>query len=149
MEGETMKLWTLSACDRDHVRHPHGEGCYSPVTDADLRKLGYVRLFKTCGCTDAYMLGPKEDGYPVTGELPPDPDCPSCGGSGETPRDGVSFESERYWTVTADDQVVFAVEDPPWGRGGKMGNDPRLAYPTKVRVFVIPASMLEGDKTND
>lgn len=37
-------------------------------------------------------------------------------------RPTIVFESDLWWTVTADDIVSFSVPDPPWGNGGKAGN---------------------------
>ena len=50
----------------------------------------------------------------------------------------IEFETDRYWTITADNQVSFAVDDPPWGVGCKLWLGPR------VRVIVC-AALDKGD----
>jgi hypothetical protein len=54
-------------------------------------------------------------------DYPEHVDCPTCGGSGRTPKDG-----------------VWRVEHSKWAR-------PELHEATGEFVFVIPASMLEGE----
>ena len=87
------------------------------ITDEDMAAVGYVRLDGQWDKWDEAWA--EKNGY--------------------VKLDGaIEFETDRYWTITADNQVSFAVDDPPWGVGCKLWLGPR------VRVIVC-AALDKGD----
>lgn len=55
-----------------------------------------VLVTEDCQCTEAYMLGAEEDGFPPTGQMVPDPACPKCKGSGKVLKDGAERVSSGF-----------------------------------------------------